>query len=127
MANAALAGGVAIGATCNVVSAPLAFVIGTLAGALCVLGYAVIQARLQKLCRIVDTCCMHNLHGIPGLLGGLAAIFVVPGIVGTQTVGIAATILLALAGGVLAGFVLRTTGTKRAVYEDNEDFAGIEA
>jgi uncharacterized membrane protein YdcZ (DUF606 family) len=47
-----------------------------------------------------------------GILGGLAAIFVVPGIVGAQTVGIAVTILLALAGGVLAGFVLRSTGTK---------------
>ena len=39
MANAALAGGVAIGATCNLVSAPGAFGIGLLAGAICVMGY----------------------------------------------------------------------------------------
>ena len=39
MANAALAGGVAIGATCNIVAPATAFGIGVLGGALCVVGY----------------------------------------------------------------------------------------
>ena len=69
MANAALAGGVAIGATCNVVVPALAFGIGLLAGAVCVLGYVFVQPTLEKRLRLVDTCGVHNLHGMPGLLG----------------------------------------------------------
>ena len=126
MANAALAGGVAIGATCNQVAAPVAFAIGLLAGALCVFGYAVVQPRLQRAFKIVDTCGVHNLHGMPGLLGGIAAIFVLPGVAGPQLAGIAVTVALALAGGTAAGFVLRATGSKLAAYDDAEEFAGAE-
>ncbi|MDD5672997.1 MAG: hypothetical protein PHC61_02440, partial [Chitinivibrionales bacterium] len=88
MANAALAGGVAIGATCNVVNAPTALAIGAVAGALCVFGYAVVQAKIKKLFNIVDTCGVHNLHGMPGLFGGLVAVLVIPGIAGAQLAGI---------------------------------------
>jgi ammonium transporter Rh len=70
MANAALAGGVAIGATCNVVAPETAFAIGMLAGALCVLGYVYVQPALEARFGVVDTCGVHNLHGMPGLLGG---------------------------------------------------------
>lgn len=126
MANAALAGGVAIGATCNVVAAPFAFAIGLFAGALCVFGYAVVQPRLQNRLKIVDTCGVHNLHGMPGLLGGIAAMFVVPGIAGAQVAGIGVTVVLALAGGITAGFILRTTAGVPVAYEDAEEFHGAE-
>jgi ammonium transporter Rh len=122
MANAALAGGVAIGATCNIVSAPIAIVIGAVAGALCVFGYVVVQPKLQSIFRIVDTCGVHNLHGMPGLLGGLAAILVIPGIATAQLVGIACTVVLALTGGVVSGFILRATGAKLKGYKDYEEF-----
>lgn len=122
MANAALAGGVAIGATCNVVSAPLSFAIGAIAGALCVFGSAVVQPRIQKLFKIVDTCGVHNLHGMPGLFGGLAAAFVVPGIAGAQISGIIFTVVIALTGGLIAGFIIRMAGAKQAAYEDSEEF-----
>ena len=122
MANAALAGGVAIGATCNIVSAPGAFGIGILAGALCVFGYVVIQPKLQSLLKIVDTCGVHNLHGMPGLLGGIIAILVVPGIVKVQISGIIVTVLLALASGLIAGFIIRATGKKQMAYEDEDEF-----
>ena len=125
MANAALAGGVAIGATCNLVAAPSAFAIGLLAGTLCVFGYAVVQPRLQRAFNIVDTCGVHNLHGMPGLLGGLAAIVVVPGVARAQLAGIGVTVALALAGGITAGFVLRATGRKLGAYDDAEEFAGV--
>ena len=46
MANAALAGGVAIGSTCNIVSPTGAFGIGLLAGAVSVIGYVFIQPAL---------------------------------------------------------------------------------
>jgi ammonium transporter Rh len=126
MANAALAGGVAIGATCNVVAAPFAFAIGLFAGALCVFGYAVVQPRLQNRLKIVDTCGVHNLHGMPGLLGGVAAIFVLPGVAGAQLAGIGVTVVLALAGGIASGFVLRATAGAQVPYEDGEEFANAQ-
>lgn len=122
IANASLAGGVAIGATCNLVSAPVAFLIGLLAGALCVLGYTVIQPKLQKLLKMVDTCGVHNLHGMPGLLGGIIAIFVVPEAAKAQVAGIIFTIVLAFVGGLISGKIIRLTGTKEAVYEDMDEF-----
>ena len=126
IANAALAGGVAIGAVCNVVSAPTALLIGTVAGALCVLGYAVIQAKIRNVFKVVDTCGVHNLHGMPGLLGGLVAILVIPGIAKAQLIGIAVTVALALMGGLIAGFLLRATGNKLKIYEDHEEFIQTE-
>lgn len=126
MANAALAGGVAIGATCNVVSAPLALFIGAIAGALCVVGYAVVQPKMQKALKVVDTCGVHNLHGMPGLLGGLTAIFVIPGIVTAQLAGIVFTVAVALTGGLVSGFILRATGAKKEAYEDGEEFSVVQ-
>lgn len=126
IANAALAGGVAIGAVCNAVSSPMALLIGAVAGALCVVGYSVVQSKIKNVCKIVDTCGVHNLHGMPGLLGGLAAIVVVPGIAKPQLVGIAVTLVLALVGGLAAGFIIRATGTKKNIYEDHEEFIQTE-
>jgi ammonium transporter Rh len=126
MANAALAGGVAIGATCNVVSTHLALIIGAIAGALCVLGYVFVQPFIKKTFRIVDTCGVHNLHGMPGLIGGLATIFVIPGIAVAQLAGIAFTVVIALIGGIIAGFVVRATGAKQAIYDDEGEFITVE-
>jgi ammonium transporter Rh len=126
MANAALAGGVAIGATCNVVPVAFAFAIGVCSGALCVFGYAFVQPRLQRALKIVDTCGVHNLHGMPGLLGGLAAVVILPGLARPQLIGIAVTVVLAFSGGLVAGFVIRATGAKRSAYEDAEEFAAVE-
>lgn len=123
MANAALAGGVAIGATCNLVPPAGAFGIGLLAGALCVIGYVVIQPKLQRALKIVDTCGVHNLHGMPGLMGGIIAIFVVPGSATAQVIGIVVTVVLAFVCGTLGGFIIRLTGQKALVYEDKDEFA----
>ncbi len=80
IANATLAGGVAIGSTCDKTNHPTAFVIGILAGVLATLGFAVIQSKLQDKLRKIDTCGVMNLNGFPGLMGGIAAMFVVKGI-----------------------------------------------
>lgn len=125
MANAALAGGVAIGATCNIVAPALAFGIGVLAGAVCVLGYVFIQPALEARLKIVDTCGVHNLHGMPGLVGGFIALLVVPGVAMAQLVGIALTLVMALGCGLVAGFLIKLTGTTRLAYEDGEDFMGV--
>jgi ammonium transporter Rh len=126
MANAALAGGVAIGATCNIVPPAVAFGIGLLAGALCVIGYVFIQPALEMRLKIIDTCGVHNLHGMPGLLGGLIVLLVVPGVAKAQLIGIAITVILALACGLLSGLLIRFTGTTRLAYEDHEEFGGAE-
>jgi ammonium transporter Rh len=124
MANAALAGGVAIGATCNLVGPLAAFAIGSAAGALCVIGYVVIQPRLQQALKIVDTCGVHNLHGMPGLFGGLVALLVVPGIAQAQIGGIVVTVALALVSGAIGGYVIKATGAKQLAYEDKDEFVG---
>jgi ammonium transporter Rh len=126
VANASLAGGVAIGATCNIVNPLGAFGIGVLAGAVCVLGYVFIGPRLQAKFKIVDTCGVHNLHGMPGLLGGVIAILVVPGIAAAQLVGILFTVVLAFSAGIIGGFIIRFTGTKKLAYEDNDEFLEAE-
>ena len=62
---------------------------------------------------------------MPGLLGGIVAIFVVPGIAKAQLSGIVITVLLALISGVLAGYLIRATGSQRMMYEDADEFDGI--
>jgi ammonium transporter Rh len=122
MANAALAGGVAVGATCNVVSAEGAFSIGLLAGSLCVVGYALVQPRLDAALKIVDTCGVHNLHGMPGLLGGLAAALIVPGVATAQLSGVAFTVVFAFGCGTAGGYLIKLVGEKAAVYQDSDEF-----
>lgn len=127
MANAALAGGVSIGATCNIVSPAVALGIGALAGALSVVGYVIVQPKLDSFLKITDTCGVHNLHGMPGLLGGLIAVAVTPDVAKAQLIGIAFTVVLAFVSGTIGGFVIRFTGTKSDAYDDESEFLGIEA
>ncbi|HEY5500184.1 MAG TPA: hypothetical protein VIK20_07365, partial [Bacteroidales bacterium] len=103
IANAALAGGVAIGSTCDFATHGQAMIIGVVAGILSTIGFAVLQKREEKLFRIIDTCGVSNLHGIPGLFGGLVAIAVVPGLdITAQLKGILITVVLAIVGGLFA-------------------------
>ena len=125
MANAALAGGVAIGSVCDVVAPAGAFGIGLLAGTVSVLGYVFLQPILESKFKIVDTCGVHNLHGIPGLLGGLSAFLVVPDIAIAQFNGIVITLFIAIVGGLIAGVIVKATGTKREPYEDSVEFTHL--
>ena len=127
MANAALAGGVAIGSTCNIVSPGGAFAIGLLAGAVSVIGYVFVQPALEARFKVVDTCGVHNLHGMPGLLGAFIAILVVPGIAVAQFIGIMFSITFAFATGLIAGKLIKATGTTVLTYEDSEAFTHVEA
>ena len=126
MANAALAGGVSIGATCNIVPPAEAFGIGALAGALCVVGYVFVQPALLAHFKIVDTCGVHNLHGMPGLLGGLIAILAVPGVATAQLTGIAVTLAIAIVCGLVAGALIKATGTTSLAYDDAESFCDVD-
>ncbi|CAK9807155.1 Ammonium transporter Rh type B [Anthophora plagiata] len=70
--NSTLAGGVAVGTAAGMMCQPVgALVIGALAGLLSILGYKYLTPLIQKRLRIHDTCGVHNLHGMPGVLGGI--------------------------------------------------------
>jgi ammonium transporter Rh len=126
IANASLAGGVAIGAACATANHYVAFLIGILAGTLSTLGFAVIQPRIEKAFRVIDTCGVTNLHGWPGLLGGVAAVFVVSGInIGGQFAGIGMTIVLALLPGYIVGRIIIALGRIKRHYDDSEEIIDV--
>ena len=122
IANASIAGGVAIGASCAVISPGWSLLVGSLAGTISVFGFRFIQPRLQKVTGGVDTCGVHNLHGLPGILGGLVALVFVAAPL-WQLAGIGLTVILAVTTGVVVGFVVSRLGTKETSYDDKEEFA----
>ena len=65
---------------------------------------------------------MHNLHGMPGLVGGLVAVIVVPGIARAQLTGIVFTVALAFIAGLVGGYIIKATGSKALVYDDQDEF-----
>ncbi len=126
IANATLAGGVAIGSTCDIATPGTAFCIGIVAGAISTLGFAVLQKKFADATRIVDTCGVTYLHGLPGLLGGLAALAVASGInVGAQLTGILVTVVIAAVAGFSSGKVIAALGRRSAPYVDDEEFEGV--
>ncbi len=123
IANAALAGGVAIGSTCDKVIPAAAFGVGVLAGVVSTFGFAILQPRLQAVTRKIDTCGVLYLHGLPGLFGGIVAVFAVTGIDKVaQVKGIVIAVVLALASGLLAGWTISLTGRRIDPYLDKEEF-----
>jgi ammonium transporter Rh len=120
IANASLAGGVAIGSTCDSATLANAMLIGSLAGVLSVFGYAVIQPALQKALKKVDTCGVLYLHGLPGLMGGM---FVAGGLYNEiQMSGIIIAAMVALFCGYASGVILSFFGRRAQAYEDGEEF-----
>ncbi|XP_063364973.1 ammonium transporter Rh type B-B-like [Cydia amplana] len=72
--NSTLAGGVAVGSVCNMhVQAGGAILIGIGAATISVLGYRFLTPKLEKL-GLLDTCGVHNLHGMPGVYSGLLSV-----------------------------------------------------
>lgn len=70
--NATLAGGVSVGSSSDlVVTAGTAMAIGALAGIISALGFLKLSGYLQRKIKLHDTCGVHNLHGLPGVLGGI--------------------------------------------------------
>jgi ammonium transporter Rh len=70
--NATLAGGVIIGACVDMIVDPFAsIIVGGGAGIISAIGFAYLTGALKKTIGLHDTCGVHNLHGIPGILGGI--------------------------------------------------------
>ncbi|NXN13632.1 RHAG protein, partial [Indicator maculatus] len=116
--NATLAGGVAVGTCADLSINPFgAMCIGGIAGIISVLGFHFLTPLLESKLHIQDTCGVHNLHGLPGILGGIAGIIVTavkdesrhgtPLTPGMQAAALGSTIGIALAGGALTGGILK--------------------
>eukprot|EP00744_Colponema_vietnamica_P003548 GILI01005426.1.p1 GENE.GILI01005426.1~~GILI01005426.1.p1 ORF type:complete len:612 (-),score=228.29 GILI01005426.1:143-1978(-) len=75
--NSTLAGGVAVGAAADMFINPGgAMAIGAVAGIVSVLGYIYLTPLLKRTLKLDDTCGIHNLHGMPGLIGSFAQVIV---------------------------------------------------
>ena len=121
IANAALAGGVAIGSVCNITTPGYAMLIGIAAGALSTIGYVFIAPKVEQMIKGTDTCGVHNLHGMPGVLGGIFGVFLAatPSL---QVGGIVVTVVLALVFGKIAGIIVGLFGQKLVPYSDEKEF-----
>ncbi|MCL4122110.1 UNVERIFIED_CONTAM: hypothetical protein GTU68_046288 [Idotea baltica] len=76
--NATLAGGVAIGAPAGIITNPAAsLAIGLIVGSVSTIGFVKLTPKLQEFLGLNDTCGINNLHGIPGLLGGIFSAIVI--------------------------------------------------
>lgn len=121
IANAALAGGVCIGSCCADANPGFAMVIGICAGALSTIGFSIIAPKVCRLIRGTDSCGVHNLHGMPGVLGGLFAI-AITGKALTQILAVLCTIISGLVLGRICGAIVGLIGTKENLYDDADDF-----
>jgi ammonium transporter Rh len=129
--NATLAGGVVQGASADLIEWPFAsMIVGFIVGCVSALGFAYLGPYLREKINLHDTCGVHNLHAMPGTIGGcLSAIcankrqvvnfygryseFFIATVVGRtpaqqagmQMAGVGLSIGLGITGGVLAGFI----------------------
>ena len=108
---------------------------GITAGALSTAGYLVLSPFLEGKCGITDTCGVANLHGAPGIWGGLAsALFswlfaagankklIVHGASqpAVQLAALGCTLAAAAAGGALAGFLVSKADPAKQSLEEGD-------
>jgi len=109
--NATLAGGVAMGVAADMESVGLfgAMLGGFLAGAISCVGYVKISPKLEEM-GVQDTCGVHNLHGMPGLLSAVIGVIAVMmtdgGNTTAQIFGSLTTLAIGLVGGGLSGLLM---------------------
>lgn len=147
MLNATLAGGVVMGASCDLITEPwVAILVGVCGGTLSALGFQIIGPFLARKINLQDTCGVHSLHGMPGVLGAIASSIVIAlagnkgfsddyfpvvkdggslaGQVGAQWYSLLVTLALAIASGALGGWMCSTKIFKPLtfLYADDDHF-----
>ncbi|KAJ8269850.1 hypothetical protein GJAV_G00107530 [Gymnothorax javanicus] len=112
--NATLAGGVAVGTCADMSIGPFgAMLIGSVAGIISTLGFKYLSPILAASLGVQDTCGVHNLHGMPGILGGLAGIIATAlgrknnGQAPMQAAALASSLGCALVGGAVTGLIMK--------------------
>jgi ammonium transporter Rh len=145
--NATLAGGVAVGAAADLYLHPAGAIgIGLLAGTLSVCGYDYLSDIMDDKLKIADTCGVHNLHGMPGIFGGIVsavALAIADGTgvyvsksdpsypfgdnsllkqAGYQIAGICVTLCIAILTGVLTALIIRVMKFPQHEFKDADNF-----
>ena len=95
-----------------------ALIIGAAAGVVSTCGYSFIKPALANAINLHDTCGIHNLHGMPAILGAIASVIVCAAgyhtsdfATGTemanyQLAGLACTLGISLVGGTITGMIM---------------------
>ncbi|XP_012692011.1 rh family, C glycoprotein a [Clupea harengus] len=134
--NATLAGGVAMGTAAEFMIQPYgSLIVGFCCGILSTLGYLVLSPFMERVLKIQDTCGVHNLHAMPGVIGGVVGaitaaaatvdVYGKEGLINTfdfegdfvnrtvgsqgghQAAGLCVSIVFGIGGGALVGTILR--------------------
>lgn len=72
--NSTLAGGVAMGAAADLIDYPFcSMIVGYVAGVVSALGFIYLGPWLKRKIFLHDTCGVHNLHGMPGIIGAITS------------------------------------------------------
>ncbi|XP_073474550.1 ammonium transporter Rh type C isoform X2 [Aquarana catesbeiana] len=134
--NATLAGGVAVGTAAEMMLTPYgSLIVGFLCGIISTLGFVYLSPLLYSKINLHDTCGIHNLHGMPGIIGGIVgavtaacateAVYTTAGLAeffrfegayatrtpsvqgGYQAAGIFVSLAFSFVGGTLVGLLLK--------------------
>ncbi|KAG7481732.1 ammonium transporter Rh type C 2 [Solea senegalensis] len=134
--NATLAGGVAMGTSAEFMITPYgSLIVGFACGIISTFGYLFVTPFFEKYLKLQDTCGVHNLHALPGMLGGFIgaivaasaseAVYSKEGLINTfdfegkfanrtvgtqggyQAAGTCVSIAFGIVGGACVGLVLR--------------------
>merc|ERR1711936_1443139 len=138
-----------------------ALLVGTIAGTISVYGFDEITPAINKYFKIHDTCGVHNLHGMPGLVGSLLSVIITAATTTKAVMGdslkevfphvgdekysdayqygsagkqgamqlatLAVTLLIAIVGGTITGFILKALGKfQHKARVRKESVAGID-
>jgi ammonium transporter Rh len=146
--NATLAGGVAIGSASDLVVGPwAATLVGFIAGTVSVTGYMYFTPKINSW-GVYDVCGINNLHGMPGLIGGITGA-IAAGLASENTYGenigaifgardegrtataqalyqllaLVTTFFFSIVGGLLSGkLVVSMTHGKETLFEDCDEW-----
>lgn len=124
---AMLAGGVSIGASVDVVGPGLAWLVGAAAGIISAWSFLYLNDRLGARLKVLDSMGVNNLHGLPGIFGGLIAIVLTNAPAGTQLAATFGAVAIALVTGLITGGILRLLGRPSIAMDDAETFAMADA
>lgn len=152
--NATLAGGVSVGSASDlVVTGGTAMAIGGLAGIVSAIGFLKLSKFLLNKIQLHDTCGVHNLHGLPGVLGAvigaISASLADSSFENEKTLGntfaaikedgrttaeqgwyqlaaLGCTLAISIGGGVISGFLVSRCGHVESLFDDKEHFDEVE-
>lgn len=151
--NATLAGGVSVGSSSDlVVTGGTAMAIGAFSGIVSACGFLWLSKFLQTKINLHDTCGVHNLHGMPGVIGGIfgaisasladtafeneAALHsTFPKIAEGRTTSeqgwiqlaaLGISLGIAMSGGAFSGFIASRFAKVEYLFDDKEHFAHVD-